>query len=141
MVFLGLSDPITDESLRLFAAVAGVGRPAASDVEFLRRWLQRPSIGNNFLTGLESSIWAPENDKDLLCLMAQREESDWFSDFLREKMLSLYHYVFGRRTQVSILIWKVRRTVVDFHFGANSGRSSQISVQFQDSPRERATLS
>ena len=65
------------------------------DLSFLRTWLVRPKCGDNFLRGLEESIYASQNTGDLVTLSVRPGESDLFTKWLINKFLAWFHHTFG----------------------------------------------
>jgi hypothetical protein len=58
--------------------------PAKYDLKFLRDWLANPKRGNNFLEGIEATVWLEENSDDLVAVSSRRTDPDpltkWISD-------------------------------------------------------------
>lgn len=71
--------------------------PLEQDLSFLRTWLSRPKSGDNFLRGLEASIWDSHNTKDLAALATRSGEWDVFTNWIVNTFLPAFHHSIGRR--------------------------------------------
>ena len=67
------------------------------DLSFLRTWLERPRCGDNFLRGLEKSIYESQNTSDLVTLSIRAGESDLFTKWLINKFLAWFYHTVGSR--------------------------------------------
>ncbi|KAI9375788.1 hypothetical protein BJX61DRAFT_539519 [Aspergillus egyptiacus] len=74
-----------------------IPKPSTRELEFLRRWLIRPSMGDNFLSDLEAKVWGSCNDTDFVTLSSRDTEEDAFTRFLHGTLLDIYHRVYGHR--------------------------------------------
>ncbi|KAE8447378.1 hypothetical protein EG329_010792 [Mollisiaceae sp. DMI_Dod_QoI] len=70
--------------------------PKFYDLEFFRRWLERPAMGNFPLRGPDQHSWSSEHTEDLLCLQ-QRESLDPFSRWITFTFIPFFHNAFGKR--------------------------------------------
>ena len=71
--------------------------PIDQDLAFLRVWLSRPNSGDNFLRGLEASIWDPKNDEDLITMTTRPGERDYFTGWVINSVLIRFHRYIGCR--------------------------------------------
>ncbi|KAL2221291.1 hypothetical protein M432DRAFT_266076 [Thermoascus aurantiacus ATCC 26904] len=78
-----------------------VSKPTRRELDFLRKWLIRPSMGNDFLTDVERAIWEPSNDPDFITLCPREQQVDVFSSFLHGALLDVYHRILGHRRKQS----------------------------------------
>ena len=74
--------------------------PDSRELEFLRKWLIRPTMGNCFLKDKESTVWDPINSPDLVSLFPRRLHKDMFTTLLNGALLDLYHRLWGHRDKV-----------------------------------------
>lgn len=74
-----------------------MGAPLEQDLNFLRTWLSRPNSGDNFLRGLEASIWDCDNTNDLVALAARPGERDIFTNWIMNTFLAAFHRSIGFR--------------------------------------------
>ncbi|KAI4223947.1 MAG: hypothetical protein LQ349_007332, partial [Xanthoria aureola] len=72
-------------------------RPEAREVRFLRDWLARPSLGNDFLNDIERCTWEDANDPDFLTLFPRTIQKDVFTSFLNGALLDVYHRLWGHK--------------------------------------------
>ncbi|MCJ1403440.1 hypothetical protein MMC11_006663 [Xylographa trunciseda] len=75
--------------------------PTSREIGFLRNWLLRPSMGNDFLNDVEHSIWEVSNTPDLVTLFSRELEKDVLTTFLERGLLNLYHRIWGHRQKQS----------------------------------------
>lgn len=73
--------------------------PSSRDIEDLRNWLIRPSMGNNFLVGVEALTWDGVNNSDFIS--PRVETPDKFNSLLTGSILDAYHWAYGHRKEVS----------------------------------------
>ena len=71
--------------------------PQPTQLDFLRKWLIRPAMGNGFLKDREKATWSTRNDRDLVSITRRPLGGDWLSSFLGGSLLSLYHLAWGYR--------------------------------------------
>lgn len=77
--------------------------PTRREIGFLRSWLVRPSMGNNFLNDREQTIWEIPNTSDLITLFPRHLEKDAFTSLLNGALLDIYHGIWGHRRKVRYL--------------------------------------
>ncbi|KAI4103509.1 MAG: hypothetical protein LQ339_004234 [Xanthoria mediterranea] len=76
--------------------ITGMSKPNPRDLAFLQEWMRRPSMGNVYLLGQDSDIWANPEESDLIALQARHSDSPvsrWMSDTL----VHWYHQAIGRK--------------------------------------------
>ncbi|KEF51649.1 uncharacterized protein A1O9_12284 [Exophiala aquamarina CBS 119918] len=83
------------DSLIRVAQVCGLGMPHSNSVVFLRKWLQSPEHGAEFLESYEGDPWEPECERDLLALYDEGP-GDGLARCL-SKLGKFWHHVFGHR--------------------------------------------
>lgn len=76
-----------------------IERPARREINLLREWLVRPIMGNQFLNGIEQTVWEESNDPDLVSLFPRQLERDTFTVLLEGVLLDVYHRIWGRRNR------------------------------------------
>jgi hypothetical protein len=103
-----------DEALQHVLSLDKAARPTKSDLEFFRVWLDRDTMGNNFLTGVEATMWSGANQDDLITIQSPPEEADKFTKFLNGTLLDVYNAVFGRFSKVRTRLYEAQ-----FIFGRN----------------------
>lgn len=73
-------------------------KPEDRDIEELRQWLIRPSMGDNFLVGIEVDVWKDEYAEDFISPTSA--EIDLFDSFLTGPVLDAYHWLYGHKKKV-----------------------------------------
>ncbi|GIZ41325.1 hypothetical protein CKM354_000463200 [Cercospora kikuchii] len=71
--------------------------PAQRDLDFLRKWLDRPDGGNAFLRDREKKTWTQDHDGDFMLLSSRQVQIDPFTSLLKGILLDIYHRVWGHR--------------------------------------------
>lgn len=91
-----------DTALLQAADLAKVGTPTEREVQFLRTWLQRPTMGNNFLSDFESKIWGEQHKNDLVTLFPREPlpKRDAFTALLNGALLDIYNGILGQGRKV-----------------------------------------
>ncbi|KAI3319794.1 hypothetical protein HD806DRAFT_525117 [Xylariaceae sp. AK1471] len=84
-----------NETLALLRTVYQMGPPSRQDLKFLQSWMQTPRMGNVFLLGLDRNIWEETDLSELLCLRPRASDS-WFTKFVMDRLIQLYHYSIGK---------------------------------------------
>lgn len=74
----------------------GHGRPKPYDLEFLRSWSERPTMGDFPLRGRDRHAWALGQTNDLIALQS-RVSSDPFSRWLTDSFIPFFHRILGKR--------------------------------------------
>ncbi|KAF8849629.1 hypothetical protein BDZ45DRAFT_772160 [Acephala macrosclerotiorum] len=85
-------------------------QPRESDLEFLRIWLDRGTMGDGFLVGVEATVWSKINFDDLITIRSPPEESDKFTKLLNGTLLDMYNYMIGRfsKSEKKVIDGKIR---------------------------------
>lgn len=78
------------------AHLARLEDPSRHDLELMRTWLQRPSMGNFPLLGLDRTTWDKDHETDLVALRPRRQ-SDFFSNWVIENIVPKFHHFIGAR--------------------------------------------
>jgi hypothetical protein len=76
--------------------------PTSRALKFLRDWLERPAMGNDFLSDREKTIWNLPNTPDLITLLPSEQKKDAFTSLLNGILLDIYHRVYGHKKEVYI---------------------------------------
>lgn len=90
---------MSDAALVHQSLITGMSKPNPRDLAFLQEWMRRPSMGNVYLLGQDSDIWANPEESDLIALQARHSDSPvsrWMSDTL----VHWYHQAIGRKLRV-----------------------------------------
>lgn len=74
--------------------------PSRHDLDLVRDWLQRPSMGNFPLLGLDRKTWDKDHETDLVALRPRRQ-SDFFSNWVIENIVPKFHHFIGARFKAS----------------------------------------
>ncbi|KAL8978281.1 MAG: hypothetical protein Q9177_006442 [Variospora cf. flavescens] len=83
-----------------YFALRKAAKPAASSIECLREWLDRPEGGDFFLKGREAEMW--DTVEDLLSLDCPQPGKDALTTLINEKLVPWYHRRWGHRFQPSL---------------------------------------
>ncbi|KAI0120325.1 hypothetical protein F4776DRAFT_249379 [Hypoxylon sp. NC0597] len=73
--------------------------PNLNDLEFLRSWFERPSMGCFPIRGLDYKAWEQRLENDLIAIKP-RVPPDPFSKWITNTIFPLYHRVFGVKFHV-----------------------------------------
>ncbi|KAI2618784.1 hypothetical protein GGR54DRAFT_142558 [Hypoxylon sp. NC1633] len=87
-----------NEALFLQVFVSKLDGPNSNDLEFLRSWLERPSMGFFPIRGLDFKAWEQRLENDLVAIKP-RVPPDPLSKWIMNTIFPLYHRVFGIRFQ------------------------------------------
>jgi hypothetical protein len=90
----------TDEALLLHSKVVNLSRPHKGQMDSLREYMTRPTMGNIGLIGADKSVWSELANLDELVTMA-RDTPDGTTSAMSTRLVKLYHEVIGRRIHVS----------------------------------------
>ena len=101
------ANKLSDAALSQALELSNAQTPTRRELEFLRRWLMRPSMGGSFLKDIEQSIWDEPNTADLVTLFPRTLQRDWFTSLLDGYLLDIYHRIWGHRRKVSRLDCKM----------------------------------
>lgn len=88
-----------DEALLQVMRLDKAEGPSSRDIRDLRRWLIRPSMGNNFLVGTEALTWDEANNGDFIS--PRVGTPDKFNSLLTGSILDVYHWAYGHRKEAS----------------------------------------
>ncbi|KAH8660568.1 hypothetical protein BX600DRAFT_514160 [Xylariales sp. PMI_506] len=83
-----------NEALVQMVNLAKAEVPTAHDIDFLRGWMIRPSMGNFALLGLDRDSYSLEHTRDLIA-MNSRPGSDLFSRWFTDRFIPKYHQFIG----------------------------------------------
>lgn len=83
------------------AQFARLEDPSRRDLDLMRTWLQRPSMGNFPLLGLDRTTWDKDHETDLVALRARRQ-SDFFSNWVIENIVPKFHHFIGAKFKASV---------------------------------------
>lgn len=81
------------------ARLARLDGPSRYELSFLRRWMERPRMGNFPLLGLDRKTWDEAHEDDLLALR-ERSRSDMFSSWVAETLVPTFHRLIGEKFKV-----------------------------------------
>lgn len=68
-------------------------------LQFLQRWMSRPSMGCVYLLGRDSDVWETPDLLDLIALRPQQSEG-LFSAWIADTVVHRYHQTVGRYFKV-----------------------------------------
>jgi len=85
--------PCTDEALKQQIILFGLQSPHSYDHKLVQRWLERPEMGEQFLTGLDRNAW--QDKGDLVCLKLTGNE-DPLAKWVTHKLMVWVHFCIGR---------------------------------------------
>jgi hypothetical protein len=88
-----------DDTLLKTARVASLDHPAPYNLNLLRLWFQRPSMGAFPLRGLDQTAWDAEHESDLLAMSAHNA-SDSFSRWFNHRLVPWAHALLGEKIKV-----------------------------------------
>ncbi|KAK9788201.1 putative DUF6594 domain-containing protein [Seiridium cardinale] len=108
-----------NDALAQAAELSKAAVPKSHDLEFLRSWLVRPSMGNFPLLGLDSKSYEPEHMMDLMTFNS-RPSPDLFSHWFVDKLVPAWHKVLGRKVKST--------TSEDLGSGLYNYNESQLSA-------------
>lgn len=83
------------------AQLSRLDRPSCHDIEFLRTWLERPTMGNFPLVGLDRNTWSSIYENDLMAVRT-RPSSDYLSDWITHTIVPSFHRMVGEKYKVCI---------------------------------------
>lgn len=89
-----------DEALAQNSALSKVPAPNRREFDNLQNWLQRPSMGNNFLNDAEETIWTNPSTQEYVNLSPVGLQKDYFTSLMKGILLDVYHRVWGYRHKV-----------------------------------------
>ena len=92
--------PSADSALSQALELSKAERPNQRELDFFRRWLIRPSMGDNFLTDIEQTIWDESNTRDLVTLFPRILQRDYLTSLLDGYLLDIYDRIWGHRRKV-----------------------------------------
>jgi hypothetical protein len=77
-----------------------VPQPLPSQVKALDHWMQRPSMGNVYLTGSDSKIWREPAIEDMITLAPRLPEDGFITEFTT-RLIEWYNRLLGRHLHVN----------------------------------------
>lgn len=89
-----------NEAVLKQAQLARLEDPSRQDLDLMRTWLQRPSMGNFPLLGLDRTTWDKDHEADLVALRPRRQ-SDFFSSWVFGIVVPKFHHLIGARFKAS----------------------------------------
>lgn len=89
-----------NEAVLKQAKLARLEDPSRQDLDLMRTWLQRPTMGNLPLLGLDRTVWDKDHEADLMALRARRQ-NDLFSTWVIENVVPKFHHVIGAKFKAS----------------------------------------
>lgn len=89
----------SDAALVHQSLITGMSKPNPRDLAFLQEWMRRPSMGNVYLLGQDSDIWANPEESDLIALQARYSDSP-VSRWMTDTLVHWYHQAIGRKLRV-----------------------------------------
>lgn len=92
--------PVLDEAFLRHRRMLEVPQPLLSQVKALDHWMQRPSMGNVYLTGSDSKIWWEPNMEDMITLAPKLSDENFATEFTM-KLIQWYNKLLGRHVHVS----------------------------------------
>ena len=81
--------------------LAKLETPSSHDIEFLRSWLERPSMGDFALRGLDRDAWDHRDEEDIAAIKP-RPAPDLFSKWFTNTLISFIHRTVGEKLKVRI---------------------------------------
>ncbi|KAI1448152.1 hypothetical protein F5Y02DRAFT_377510 [Annulohypoxylon stygium] len=83
-----------NEALLQQVRISKLDEPNPTDLEFLRSWFERPSMGCFPIRGLDYKAWEQTFENDLVAIKP-RVLPDPFSKWITDTLIPLYHRIFG----------------------------------------------
>lgn len=90
-----------DDILLKQANIARLGTPSSYDLDFLRKWLIRPRMGNFPLLGIDRHSYSEQYEKDLVAIRA-RSAPDFFSRWFTCGLIPKWHSAVGEKFKVGL---------------------------------------
>ena len=94
------ADVQSDTMLTQILQLSSAQHPRDGELDFLQKWLIRPSMGGDFLNDLESTIWNQSNVTEYVTLFPRVLQRDFFTSLLDGVFLDIYHGIWGHRRNV-----------------------------------------
>jgi hypothetical protein len=88
-----------DKSLSQMILLSKVEGPTSHDLEFVRSWMVRPSMGDFALAGLDRNSYSAVHELDLVAINA-RPSPDVFSRWFTDVVVPQWHKVLGQTFKV-----------------------------------------
>jgi hypothetical protein len=85
-----------DVAVLKYATMASFPSPTKHELQFLRDWMERPSMSSFPLYGPDRNSWDEEHKQDLMSLVSQ-SSGDPFSEWFTDKVMPAFHHLIGRR--------------------------------------------
>jgi hypothetical protein len=92
----------TDQAILQMAQINSLKTPRKYDFDFLHRWLNHPCGGDYFLRGIEAESFEPHKMADMVVLSSGSEPGDGLAEYICDKVVPLYHQIFGYRLHRSM---------------------------------------
>lgn len=89
-----VTDSVADEALVQTARINSLDRVQTSSFNLMQRWYDEESGGNNFLHGIEASIFREGDCTDMVCLSQSKD--DPIAKLIAERVLPVYDRFVGR---------------------------------------------
>ena len=110
-----MSLTMLDEALLQYSQILKLDTVDPSDLQFFRRWLEKPLGGHGFLNSFESDTWGDEDFREYVNLYNGLEEKDRFTLWLRNTFVRWWHRRWWHRKAVGILPARQGVIEVDSH--------------------------
>lgn len=94
------STSMTDEALLLHRRIVELRRPNRRNLMSLNEWMQRDTMGNVYLSGIDRFIWKDTALSELVTLESP-SSGDITTSRFTVGLVHLYHVVIGRYIHVS----------------------------------------
>jgi hypothetical protein len=88
------------------AYISKLAKPNSYDLDFLRKWLKRPNMGNFPLIGRDRNSWGDEKEGDFIALCARHGE-DIFSKWFTDKVIPWFHNIVGENFKVDLTQYQI----------------------------------
>ncbi|KAL9614980.1 MAG: hypothetical protein Q9204_008795 [Flavoplaca sp. TL-2023a] len=128
----------TGDSLQ-YDLLIDIGKKLHKEVGFLRDWLVRPTMGNDFLNDIERSTWEDTNDPDFLTLFPRTTQKDPFTSLMNGALLDVYHRIWGHKRRVRSSLIERMSVVVSCAEENQQGSSSFPNPGYRQYDEARMT--
>lgn len=99
---------MSDEAVLQQAKMKRLGSPTLHDIEALRSWLARPTLGNARLLGPDRNSYSTDNEKDIITLNA-KSAPDVFSRWFTDVFIPKWHKMVWERFKVLLSLCSLIR--------------------------------
>lgn len=124
-----MADPSADAALLQISQLAKIDSPREDELQFLKEWLDRPTMGNTFLRGREATVWRDRTAKEMVTLAERKLDSDPFSTWLSTGLVGIFDRVWGNRRKNPILA-DPDSGIVEYDNSRLNSLSNAVSVTF-----------